>query len=110
VLIGIPADSVAKEWATIRQAYKNKGPQGYREALLALARKVAEKDPDTAPPMFAIGVLYAQAGDKDRAFEYFERSLEQREPDILRLQDPILGSIRSDPRFRDIVRRVGLPQ
>jgi len=110
VLIGIPADSVAKEWATIRQAYKNKGPQGYREALLALARKAAEKNPDTAPPMFAIGVLYAQAGDKDRAFEYFEKSLEQREPDILRLQDPNLGSIRSDPRFKDIVRRVGLPQ
>jgi len=72
--------------------------------------KAAEKNPDTAPPMFAIGVLYAQAGDKDRAFEYFEKSLEQREPDILRLQDPNLGSIRSDPRFKDIVRRVGLPQ
>jgi Tfp pilus assembly protein PilF len=109
VLMGMPAEDVAKGWGVVRQAYRTGGPKGYREALIVLAKKAGEINPDAAPPMFVMGALYAQAGDNDRAFEYFERSFERREPDILRFADPALDPIRSDPRFKDLIRRIGLP-
>jgi tetratricopeptide (TPR) repeat protein len=108
--VGVPAEIIAKSWAAVRQAYKTGGPKGYWQALLDLAKKRAEIDPRSGPPLFALAGLHAQAGDKERAFEYLERSFEQREVDILRLNDPMLAPIRSDPRFKDLIRRIGLPE
>ena len=107
---GMPAENIAKLSASVRQAYKTGGPKGYWQALLDFAKKGAEIDPESGPPLFALAGLHAQAGDKDRAFEYLERSFEQREVDILRLNDPMLAPIRSDPRFKGLVRRIGLPE
>lgn len=107
---GRPAEEIAKGWGSVRQAYKARGPKGYWQALAAIALARHQADPEHGPTLFALGFLLARAGDMDRAFEYFERSLEQREPDILRLLDPNLAPLRSDPRFQDLIRRVGLPQ
>jgi tetratricopeptide (TPR) repeat protein len=55
--------------------------------------------------------IYLLLGDKDRAFEFLEKSFQKRELDILLLGvDPQWGEIRSDARFQDLVRRIGLPQ
>src|SRR5215204_1417573 len=107
---GMSVENIEKHSADVRQAYKTAGPKGYWQALLDFAKKGAEIDPKSGPPLFALAGLHAQAGDKDRAFEYLERSFEQREVDILRLNDPMLAPIRSDPRFKNLVRRVGLPE
>ena len=86
------------------------GPKGYWQALLDFAKKGAEIDPEIRAPFIRNGWIQAQVGDKDRAFEYLERSFEQRDVDILKLNDPMLAPIRSDPRFKDLVRRIGLPE
>jgi hypothetical protein len=41
-----------------------------------------------------------------------EKSFEQREPDILQINEPqpAFDPIRSNPRFQDIVRRIGSPR
>ncbi len=55
---------------------------------------------------------YAQLGDKDRAFEWLERAYREHDWEIgmiLKI-DPAFDDLRSDPRFRDLLRRVGLPQ
>jgi len=58
---------------------------------------------------FQVAVAYAKAGDKDKAFEYLEKSFEHRELWMANLNvDPALDSIRDDPRFDDLVRRVGV--
>jgi eukaryotic-like serine/threonine-protein kinase len=108
--IGVPADDIGKAWGAVRQAYKTGGPKSYWQALLELAKKGAEARPESAPPLFVFAVLSAQAGDKDRAFEYLERSFQQREVDILRLNEPLLIPLHSDPRYNDLIRRIGLPQ
>jgi hypothetical protein len=77
--------------------------------MLVLAQSF-ESEPEKSPPLLAIAYLYLRNDDLDRTFEYLERSFEQREPDILRLNDPEFDGIRTDPRFQDIVRRIGLPQ
>lgn len=55
-------------------------------------------------------LFYAALGDNDRAFEWLERDQKQRDGWLLFLNvDPRLSVLRSDPRFQNLARRVGLP-
>ena len=54
--------------------------------------------------------LYASLGDKDQAFAWLEKAYEERSDVITVLnEERALDPLRSDPRFLDLVRRVGLP-
>lgn len=60
-------------------------------------------------PMYGFAVAYAGLGDKDQAFQWLERSLQDRAWEINYLNvDSNMDSLRSDPRFDELVRRVGL--
>ena len=60
---------------------------------------------------FGIIWAYAGLGDKEQAFAWLEKAYEERRDRIVWLNvDPLLEPLRSDPRFQDLVRRVGLPQ
>jgi tetratricopeptide (TPR) repeat protein len=53
--------------------------------------------------------IYATLGDRDRAFEYLDRAYRKYESEWpFHLRDPLWDSIRSDPRFAAILKRVGL--
>ncbi len=55
--------------------------------------------------------LYMTIGEKEKAFHWMEYAFQQRDTMMPYLNcDPEWDPIRSDPRFKDIVRRVGLPQ
>ncbi len=54
---------------------------------------------------------YVGLGDKEQAFAWLERSYRERRDRMVSLNvDPLLDPIRSDARFHDLVRRVGLPK
>jgi eukaryotic-like serine/threonine-protein kinase len=60
---------------------------------------------------YQIATLYADAGDKDRAFKWLNTAYQERDLNLLALKtDFLLGPLRSDPRFGELVRKVGLPQ
>jgi len=61
------------------------------------------------PPSF-IAVVYVGLGDRERAFQWFEKALEEHWMHAWVLPDPRLDPIRSDPRFRNLTQRMGLPQ
>jgi tetratricopeptide (TPR) repeat protein len=47
----------------------------------------------------------------DRAFEWLDQAFRERSDMMIYLRvDPRLDSVRSDPRFADLVRRVGIPR
>lgn len=55
--------------------------------------------------------LYAQLGSQEQAFSCLEKAYEKHEAWIMPiLVDPELDPLRSDPRFQDLVRRIGLQQ
>jgi hypothetical protein len=56
--------------------------------------------------------IYAGLGEKDKAFEFLEKAYQERSPDIpyFLKADLRIDNLRSDPRFQDLLRRVGLPQ
>jgi TolB-like protein/DNA-binding winged helix-turn-helix (wHTH) protein/Flp pilus assembly protein TadD len=56
-----------------------------------------------------IAVIYASLGDTNQAMNWLDKSFEERfNPGVL--LRPGLDPLRSDPRFQDLVRRIGLPQ
>ena len=61
------------------------------------------------PPEY-IAVVYEGLGERDRALQWFEKACAEHSMNVWILPDPRLDSIRSEPRFKDIMRRMGLPQ
>jgi tetratricopeptide (TPR) repeat protein len=60
---------------------------------------------------YRIAVLYADSGDKDQAFLWLDTAYHERDPNLVGLKtDFLLDPIRPDPRFAELVRKVGLPQ
>jgi len=58
---------------------------------------------------WGIAVLHASLGDADEAFRWLEVAIEERSPGLLLLRvHPRLDPIRKDPRYAQLVRRVGL--
>jgi len=56
--------------------------------------------------------IYAGLGEKDQAFACLEKAYEQRDTKLVTRGNlnPLLDPLRSDPRFQDLLRRIGLPQ
>ena len=56
-----------------------------------------------------IAMIYAAMGDKDQAFAWLEKADKERDGILVRIKvDSRLDSLRSDPRFAELVRRIGL--
>ena len=60
---------------------------------------------------YFVATCHAALGEKEKAFEALNKSYDNREmPLILIKVDPRLDPLRSDPRFAELLRKVGLPQ
>jgi TolB-like protein/DNA-binding winged helix-turn-helix (wHTH) protein/Tfp pilus assembly protein PilF len=89
---------------------------GYRGALLVFAADFERLHAARKIflPVF-LARVYASLGDKDRAFYWLERAYERRDDlagdaGLAYLKvDPGLGPLRSKPRYKDLLRRIGFP-
>jgi TolB-like protein len=78
-----------------------------KEALKVLAEFEAHKDASYLSP-YLIALVQIELGDKDLAFELLEKAYQERNEWLGWLKiDPRLDSVRSDPRFQSLLRRVG---
>jgi len=58
-----------------------------------------------------LAILYAALGEPEQAFASLETAYAEHSPSLQFLKvDPAFDSLRSDPRFADLVKRIGLPQ
>ena len=54
-------------------------------------------------------MIYVALGDKDQAMTWLESGYEERfNPGVL--ERPCFDALRSDSRFQDLLRRIGLPR
>ena len=57
-----------------------------------------------------IGLVHIALGEREEAFEWLDGAVRERGVPALWYQvDPRLDPLRSDPRFKNLVRRAGLP-
>jgi hypothetical protein len=75
--------------------------------------KILDKMKDLAKQQYvdpyAFVIVYEALGDNEQAFQWVEKMYQTKSPKMALLKvDPILDPLRSDPRFADYVKRVGL--
>jgi len=85
--------------------------QGNRADALAIAKELEENNSDSGTTGNEIAAIYAGLGDKDKAFEWLEKSFENKGTRLVEIRWHFhFASLRDDPRLADLVRRMGLPE
>ncbi len=98
----------AEPYATIGYVYGRMGRAADARKVIADLQEQSKKG-YVAPTNF--GKVYIGLGDKDQAFAWLEKGYQQHDFWVTFLKgDPIFDSLRSDPRFQDLLRRIGPPQ
>jgi TolB-like protein/DNA-binding winged helix-turn-helix (wHTH) protein len=94
-----------KESAALREASATTSARVYWQKRLDQEVEESKREPSTA---FDMAEIFAQLGQKDQAFSWLERAYEERSFFMMYLKvAPNLDPLRSDPRFADLLRRVG---
>ncbi|HTO85907.1 MAG TPA: protein kinase [Thermoanaerobaculia bacterium] len=80
-----------------------------RAEALQIVEKLKERSREQyVPPAMVAGVL-SSLGEKDQALAWLEKALDERDPWLTSLKvEPMYDALRSDPRFVDLLHRVGL--
>jgi TolB-like protein/Tfp pilus assembly protein PilF len=98
------ADAISEfqKFATVPGSW-SANAQGYSRMTLA----APDKDGNVA----AIAVGFALAGDRNKALEFLEKALAEEDDELIfAIRYPAFDSIRSDPRYAELMRRLGLPE
>ncbi len=92
--------------ANLRKAFKIQGCRGIQQHELEVAGDPSSPGYND----FYAACSAAWLGENDKAFQFLEQSLEDRREIVFVKVEPQLDNIRSDPRYADLLRRVGFPQ
>ena len=84
---------------------------GRRLDALQIAKEFNDLSSHSYIDFYFVAGIYAGLNNKDEAFQLLEKAYEQHLAGILYLGiDPFFDGLRSDPRYADLLRRMGLPQ
>ena len=76
-----------------------------------MSKELEEKYSKQQANGYDIARVYSGLGEKQKAFEWLEKDFQTRNPTMPgNLYLPPLDSLRDDPRFKDLARRIGLPE
>jgi TolB-like protein/DNA-binding winged helix-turn-helix (wHTH) protein/tetratricopeptide (TPR) repeat protein len=92
----------------LARAYASKGYKGWLQERL---NELNEKSNVGKSLSFEHAELYAAMGNTDKAMHYLEQGYREHTIELVRLEvNPAYDDIRADPRFQDLIHRIGLPQ
>jgi serine/threonine-protein kinase len=91
------------------------GMMGKRDEAYGALHQLLEMRKTQHVTAYGIACVYGGLGENDKAFEWLEKAIEERSGELVFLKREVAAhlfgeSIRQDPRFADLIRRVGLPQ
>ena len=111
LLSGASPEAAAAQAAIKLQAFRQGGEQGYWHKNLELTLQSLKEQKEEFESASDVAAAYALAGDKDKAFQWLYKAYGERDgEDITLLKcDPFFKNLRGDPRFADLLRRMGLP-
>jgi len=84
---------------------------GNRNEAMRIAKEMEDEFAKGQADGRDVAVVYAGLGEKDKVFEWLEKDFEKRSTSLLelRMEVPFL-TVRNDPRFKDLLKRMGLPE
>ena len=97
-----------KRLSQLKEAFAKSGAQGYW-------RRTLENYKESAKSNYVPSVMVAEAcvrvGEEECAFQWLEKGFDERDDLMINLKvEPVFDAIRSNPRYQDLIRRVGIPQ
>ena len=94
-----------------KEIYQRAGVQAVRQWVVEEREKgIARGGPLAARTLNHLAAEYAELGDKERAFACLEKAYQERDPWLpMDMAAPRFDPLRSDPRFHNLLRRIGLP-
>ena len=94
--------------ATLAYTYAVSGKKAEARTILRQLRR-EEKQHYVSP--FHLAVVYVGLGENDRAFEMLRQAYEEHSEFLIFVNvTPVFDRVRSDTRFQDLLRRIGLPR
>jgi len=110
LVAGENPEAAAAVAAESQKAFRTGGANGYWQKNLEYELRSYKHAGTEYFPALELAMAYANAGDKEKAFEWLEKSYEQRDGNITLVKSyPDFKSLHGDPRFADLLRRIGLP-
>jgi len=96
----------------MEQGFRSGGWKGALRKSIETLQAQRETQPSSAyGSACRIANAYAELGDKDQAFRWLNTAYQEHDEGLMGLKtDYYLDPVRSDPRFAELVRKVGLPQ
>ena len=84
---------------------------GRKQEALKVLGQLQEQAKKSFVPAYDLATVYAGLGDADQAFAWLEKAFAERSAFLVHVKwDPKFEALHSDPRFAELVRRIGLPQ
>ncbi|MFQ5511982.1 MAG: protein kinase [Candidatus Krumholzibacteriia bacterium] len=97
-----------EEVAALRKAYEDGGVKGFFRWRLEWTRKMSGS---THAPAYAELISYVGMGETEKAFEWLQKAYEEHEPKLRELKaSPFLEPLRSDPRYFEMLEKLGLDE
>ncbi|HQU81987.1 MAG TPA: tetratricopeptide repeat protein, partial [Pyrinomonadaceae bacterium] len=115
-LIALKADGeTPAQLEKLRTAYKNKGWEGFwqthLEILLAERNSVLENDKNAYYKNEGLALSYAANRNKEKALEFLERAFEERESEMITIKmTAFYDFLAEEPRFQELIKKIGLPE
>jgi|HubBroStandDraft_6_1064221.scaffolds.fasta_scaffold00244_18 serine/threonine protein kinase/tetratricopeptide (TPR) repeat protein len=90
----------------LRRAFAEGGERGYWQTQLEFLKADLEQSPADS---YSFAPLYARVGDRNRTFQSLEKAFQEHSQDLTLwlLTEPAFDTVRADPRFQGLLRRMG---
>lgn len=111
------AIAIAEQWLqadptnqfALRDAGVTYAKAGRRDKAEEMIRRFREIARTQYVPACRLAAIYVALGEKDKAYEEFDRAFEARDWELFRIKfDPYWTTLHDDPRFKDLLKRIGL--
>jgi eukaryotic-like serine/threonine-protein kinase len=111
-LAGVSEDKIAVRAAALRRGLAQSGAKGYWRARLDLALgQLGHPGINYDASAYSIASMYAHLGDDSESFRWLDKAFEERDANIFYFNTaPEFESLRSQPRGRALLHRIGLSQ
>ena len=111
LLAGASPDEASVQAAEFQTAFQTGGPKRYWQKNLELTLKEYQQAGGRYFPSLNVATAYARVGARQKAIDWLDKSYTERDGNLTLVKSyPDFKGLRGDPRFADLLKRMGLPE